>query len=83
MSVRYLTEAEFDKEFMPHGAIYEWEQIKDVPVNRVWTVVEGDDGLGIINGIHYVNRLGYDITEVPWVNGIDVIVECDMEGLDP
>jgi hypothetical protein len=33
---------------------------------RVWTVVEGDEGdLVITNGYHYVNRIGYFITELP------------------
>ena len=35
---------------------------------RVWTVVEGDTGkdLWIIAGYHYVNRIGYLITEQEW-----------------
>ena len=33
---------------------------------RVWTVVDGDDGKWyIVNGYHYVNRIMYAITEVP------------------
>jgi len=33
---------------------------------RVWTVVEGDNGKWYItNGIHYVNRVVYLITEKP------------------
>lgn len=31
---------------------------------KIWTVVEGDDGeLYIVHGYHYVNRVGYLITE--------------------
>jgi hypothetical protein len=35
--------------------------------NRVWTLVEGDDGnLFIISGYHLVNRLNYFITAKPF-----------------
>lgn len=33
--------------------------------DRVWTLVEGDDGLYITNGYHLVNRLNYFITKNP------------------
>jgi hypothetical protein len=33
---------------------------------KVWTLVDGDEGMWIINGFHYVNRFGYFITEVPY-----------------
>lgn len=43
---------------------------------RVWTLVDTDNGLTIMNGYHYVNRVGYFITEEPWHVGatIDVTV---------
>lgn len=31
--------------------------------NRVWTVIEGDEGMCYVAGYHLVNRLGYLITE--------------------
>lgn len=37
------------------------------PLNRVWTIVEGDDGnLWALTGYHVVNRLHYVITEEEW-----------------
>ena len=37
----------------------------------VWTIVEGEDeSLWLLSGCHFVNRLGYFITERPW-SGID------------
>jgi len=37
----------------------------------VWTIVDGEDeSLWLLSGCHFVNRLGYFITERPW-NGID------------
>jgi hypothetical protein len=43
---------------------------------RVWTLVDTDDGLVVTNGFHYVNRVGYFITEKEWENGatIDIAV---------
>ncbi|MFN6951352.1 MAG: hypothetical protein ACK4NE_01990 [Albidovulum sp.] len=37
----------------------------------VWTIVDGEDeSLWLLSGCHFVNRLGYLITERPW-SGID------------
>lgn len=34
---------------------------------HVWTLVEGDDGnLYIVDGLHYVNRLNYVVTDLPF-----------------
>jgi hypothetical protein len=35
-------------------------------MNKVWTLVDGDEGMWITNGFHYVNRIGYFITEIPY-----------------
>ena len=41
--------------------------VKQVPNNRVWTIVDGDgDDLIIIAGYHFVNRLGYLVTDKAW-----------------
>jgi len=42
------------------------ELVKSLPVESVWTVVDGDDGdQWILTGIHTINRICYLITEVP------------------
>jgi hypothetical protein len=34
---------------------------------RVWTIVDGDDGLPRVTaGLHFVNRIGYITTPKPW-----------------
>jgi hypothetical protein len=38
----------------------------EVPADYVWTIVEGDAGLCLLPGFHYVNRLAYRVTRVPW-----------------
>ena len=46
---------------------------------RVWTLTEGDEGIVIVAGFHWVNRLGYFITEKEWENEFD---EVPQEGVD-
>ena len=54
------------------GCMYETfgeevEYVKQVPNNRIWTIVDGDgDDLIIIAGYHFVNRLGYLVTDKAW-----------------
>ena len=44
----------------------EVEFVKAQDENRIWMYGDGDDGGGYIwNGWHFINRLGYFITEVP------------------
>lgn len=46
---------------------FQHEEVKDLPLNQVWTVVEGDNGkLYAITGFHIVNKLHYVVTEEPW-----------------
>jgi len=49
--------------------MFEYEEVKDLPVNQVWTVVEGDDEkLYASAGFHIVNKLYYVVTEEPWTD---------------
>jgi primosomal protein N'' len=46
--------------------------------NRVWTIVEGDDGeLYIVNGYHLVNRMGYIVTASLFNSSTNIEVLCD------
>ena len=36
--------------------------------DTVWTVIEDDGYMYIIPGYHWINRIGYILTEVPWSN---------------
>lgn len=36
--------------------------------NTIWTEVDGDSGTYIVSGFHYVNRISYYVTEVPWTD---------------
>ena len=44
----------------------EYEFVKSVNPNCVWTEVDGDEGTYIVAGLHWVNRIHYYITENPW-----------------
>lgn len=53
----------------------------DLEPDRVWTLVDGDDGTYIVNGYHLVNRISYFITEVPFTGDFLEVLdqEYDME----
>jgi hypothetical protein len=53
----------------------ELEFVKQADPSKVWTLVEDDEGfLVIVNGYHHVNRMGYLITEVPFVDTDEICV---------
>ena len=62
----------------------------DYDSKYVWTYLQGDMSDLVVAGYHYVNRLGYYITEIPWEDEDDyallsVEVECECykeEGYD-
>ena len=68
------------REYYWHNA-EDWEEIKKADPRCVWTMVEGDEEVCdpddpeyssnpwiVINGFHYVNRIFYILTEVPWTD---------------
>lgn len=48
----------------------------DLEPNRVWTVVDGDDGTYIVNGYHLVNRIHYLITQIPFEGEFLEVLDC-------
>ncbi|CAB4124041.1 hypothetical protein UFOVP45_112 [uncultured Caudovirales phage] len=58
--------------------------VQSQPANRVWTMLDGDEGgVFIVNGMHLVNRIGYYITEKPFNENdfITLVVQRDGECL--
>ena len=41
---------------------------------NVWTEMDGDNGVYLVNGYHMVNRISYYVTEVPWQEGDDICI---------
>ena len=53
--------------------------VKNQAPKTIWTIVENDDGnLMPISGFHFVNRMGYLITEIIWEEDVEVI-DPDLE----
>ena len=87
-----LSEAEFEQQYgstTPDDGYFEYEDVKDAPINHVWTVVEGDDefecedgeyrsNLYALPGFHHVNRLGYIRTDKPWTDENIVAIYFDI-----
>lgn len=54
----------------------EAEEVKNHPATKVWTLVSDDNGdTVIVAGWHYVNRLGYFITEEEWESENEVVLD--------
>lgn len=53
---------------------------RSTPLN-VWTYVDGDEGTYVINGLQYVNRIGYFVTHKPAEENThyEVVVSRDSE----
>jgi hypothetical protein len=63
--------------FETYGEAYEFvlKQNSDC----IWTLIEGDDKLHVISGVHFVNRFGYLISAVPVPAGHIISVELDTD----
>jgi hypothetical protein len=51
--------------------------VRNCPTEHIWTLVDGDKGLWIVSGYHWVNRIGYFVTEIPWTKDYEVVVAED------
>lgn len=56
--------------------IHVYDTFEKSPLN-VWTLLDCDGVQVIANGLHYVNRMGYFITEVPAIEGTDYEIIYD------
>lgn len=56
----------------------ELEYVRAQPAEKIWTFIEGDDVQLIGAGYSYVNRLGYFITEEPWITQHEEIILEDL-----
>lgn len=94
MNTPILTENEFHDRFSPmkqdSGDLFDFQHVKDMPIEHVWTIVEAeDDETGrthwmALAGFHIVNKLGYVLSETPWedANMVAYYFEDDLEADD-
>lgn len=69
--MRHLTEDDFDRQFtvVPdvHGdTTRPTAEGLDLDSKHLWTIVNAEGSLYAISGAHYVNRIGYLLTEEAW-----------------
>jgi len=65
----------------------EVEYVRNYDPRYIWTNIQGDESDLLVAGYHYVNRLGYYLSEVPWEDENDyallsVMVECECYSED-
>ncbi len=70
-----LDEGGEPKMFETYGA--EVEFVKSQPSNKIWTLEDAGDGPFIMSGWHFVNRIGYYISEIPFEEDVFVDKEED------
>ena len=81
----HLSKDPDEKMYETYGEEVEFVQKAD---NRyIWTYLQGDESDLVCAGYHYVNRLGYYISEIPWENEDDYALlsvqeECECYNED-
>lgn len=78
---KFYTYSAWEREFKPlHNYIRangdlayetygeEYDYLKTVEPNHIWTEVDGDSGTYITAGFHFVNRIQYYVTMNPWTD---------------
>jgi hypothetical protein len=78
--MEYIGEWEFEEQYVPldspdGGNTWEYEDTLQHPPERVWTLLDGEDGgIWASPGYHIVNKIGYVVTEKPWTDpGLDAV----------
>ena len=90
MDADYISEDEFWNDWeviqKASGELFEFEDVKNQPLNHVWTIIEtGDDdneSWYASPGFHIVNRMGYVMTKRPWVDDLRDAVYFLHEDID-
>jgi hypothetical protein len=57
----------------------ELEHVQRFDPHYVWTYLDTDGGSVTVEGFHYVNRIGYFITEKPWLDGVSYEIDLQVD----
>lgn len=59
----------------------EYEYIQSLDPRYVWTYIQGDMSMLMVNGVAFVNRISYTVCENPWDEDKDytVLISVDTE----
>ncbi len=49
--------------------------VRKCPIEHIWSLIDGDESVWIVTGYHFVNRIGYFITEIPWVEECQLAID--------
>lgn len=60
----------------------ELQYVGEQDPHYVWTFTDVEMGTAIYNGYHYVNRISYVITDVPWTEGVEYEVDLQRNTCD-
>lgn len=76
--MKQLTEDEFDAQFtvVPDAGgddVRPNHQDIDPDSKHLWTIIDADGNLYAVTGRHFVNRLGYIVTEEAWTEEIEAV----------
>jgi hypothetical protein len=82
---------EFEDKYGQKSDNVEYEDVKDLDCHVVWTEIDDPEGTAtyLIPGFHFVNRLGYIVSNKPWTDeeyneGLEVLwFEFDDEDGNP
>lgn len=61
-------------------AYYDLEEVPaDTHPYHLWTMINGEGRYAnLVNGEHIIDRLGYFVTEVPWIDDVFVTDQKEM-----
>lgn len=68
--------------FETYGQEVEYIFSDKTDIHNIWTWCDGDTGSYVTAGRHYVNRIGYYITEKAWTDE-DLVIAYDTYQLGP
>jgi hypothetical protein len=76
--MKQLTEDEFDEQFtvIPDArgeTVRPTTDSIDTDPKHLWTIVDADGSLYAVSGWHFVNRIGYILTEEAWTEETEAV----------